>query len=78
MDFSFNSILSIILIPKIVELIIKNDGLDEQEALNEFYNSKTYDVLEREEAKVWHFSPLTLYHMWKSEKETGEIEFPEE
>ena len=46
--------------------------------MNEFYNSKTYEVLAREETKVWHYSPLTIYTMWKEEKETGEIIFPEE
>ena len=43
-----------------------------------FYNSKLYRALEREETKMWHFSPMTVYSMWKHEKETGEVVFPEE
>lgn len=78
MDVKLNSILSIILIPQIVSLIIKKEGLDEIEALIEFYQSKTYDVLSNEETNVWHYSSLTIYNMWKSEKETGKILFPEE
>ena len=78
MDEKFNSILSIALIPKTVDLIVKNEGLDDISAMNEFYQSKTYEMLAKEETKMWHFSPMTVYSMWKHEKETGEIVFPEE
>lgn len=78
MDEKFNSILSIALIPKTVDLIVKNEGLDDISAMNEFYYSKTYEMLEKEETKMWHYSPMTVYSMWKHEKETGEILFPEE
>lgn len=77
MDEKFNSILSIAIIPQVVSLIVENDGLDEVTAINEFYQSKVYSLLEIEETKIWHYSPLTLYMMWKSEKSTGEIVFPE-
>ena len=78
MDEKFNSILSIVLIPQIIDLIVKNEKLNDVTALNEFYNSKTYEVLAKEETKVWHYSSLTIYMMWKQEKETGEIIYPEE
>lgn len=78
MDEKFNTILSIAVIPQTVDLIIKKEGLDDISAINEFYNSKTYEFLSIEETKMWHFSPMTLYSMWKHEKETGEIVFPEE
>ena len=78
MDEKFNSILSIAIIPKTVDLIVKNEGLDDISAMNEFYHSKTYEKLEKEETKMWHFSPMIVYSMWKHEKETGEILFPEE
>ena len=78
MDEKFNSILSIALIPQTIDLIVKNEGLDDISAMNEFYYSKTYEMLGKEETKMWHFSPMTVYSMWKHEKETGEIEFPEE
>ena len=78
MDEKFNSILSIALIPQTVDLIVKNEGLDDISAMNEFYQSETYEMLAKEETKMWHFSPMTVYSMWKHEKETGEIVFPEE
>ena len=78
MDEKFNSILSIALIPEIVDLIVKNEGLDDISAMNEFYHSKTYEMLAKEETKMWQFSPMTVYSMWKHEKETGEVVFPEE
>jgi hypothetical protein len=78
MDETFNSILSIALIPQTVDLIVTKEGLDDISAMNEFYNSKTYEMLAREETKMWHFSPMTVYSMWKQEKETGKVVFPEE
>ncbi len=77
MDEKFNSILSIALIPQTVALIAEKDGLDDISALTEFYKSKVYDVLSKEETKLWHYSPMTLYMMYKHEKETGELVFPE-
>ena len=78
MDEKFNSILSIALIPQTVDLIVKNEWLDDISAMNEFYYSKTYEMLAKEETKMWHFSPMTVYSMWKHERETGEVVFPEE
>lgn len=74
----FNSLLSVILIPQVINIIKEKEEIDEMVALNEFYNSKTYEVLSNEETKVWHYSALTIYMMWKEEKETGELVFPEE
>lgn len=78
MDEKFNSVLSIALIPQTVALIVEKEGLDDITALNEFYQSKVYDLLSEEETKMWHYSPMTVYMMWKLEKETGEVVFPEE
>lgn len=78
MDDKFNSILSIALIPQTVNLIVENDGLDDITAINEFYQSKVYDLLSKEETKMWHYSPMTIYIMWKHEKDTSEVVFPEE
>ena len=78
MDEKFNAILSIAIIPEVISLISKNENIDEIQAINEFYDSKVYSLLSDEETKMWHYSPLTIYHMWKEEKTTGEIIFPEE
>ena len=66
------------LIPQTVDLIVTNEGLNDISAMNEFYQSKTYEMLAKEETKMWHFSPMTVYSMWKHERETGEVVFPEE
>ncbi len=78
MDEKFHAILSIAIVPQTVNLIVKNEGLDEISALAKFYSSKTYEFLAKEETKVWHYSPLTIYQIWKTEMETGEMLFPEE
>ena len=49
MDKKFDSILSIALIPQTIALIVEKDGVDDITAINEFYQSKTYDLLSKEE-----------------------------
>lgn len=78
MDEKFAAVLSIALIPQTVAMIAEKEGMDEIAAINAFYCSGTYEMLSREETKMWHFSPLTVYTVWKNEKETGKIDFPEE
>lgn len=78
MDEKFNSILSITIILQIVDLIVNNERLDDISAMSEFYKSKTYEMLVEEERKMWHFSHMTVYSIWKHEKKTGEVVFPEE
>ena len=78
MDDKFNAILSVALIPQTVALISEKEGFDDIIATKEFYNSKTYEYVSNEETKMWHYSPMTLYTIWKNEKETGKVVFPEE
>lgn len=77
MNEKFKALLSVAIVPQVVNIIVEREHIDEIEALNAFYKSQTYAMLEREETKVWHYSPLTLYHVWKSEQ-SGNIEWPEE
>ena len=74
----FNTILSMALLPQIISLIAEKEHIDEMKALNEFYQSKVYEMLSIEETKEWHYSPLTIYCIWKHEKDTGEALFPKE
>ncbi len=67
-----------ILVPQIIRLITENYVYDEVTAANEFYRSNLYALLEQEDTKIWHFSPLTLFNMFDEEKKTGSITFPEE
>ena len=67
----------VIIIPRIISLIVENYGIDEVTATKKFYESKVYSLLEEEETKLWHLSPLTLFNMYDEETKTGNITFPE-
>lgn len=70
--------LLIIIVPQVVQLIAENYVCDEISATRNFYSSETYALLELEDTKLWHLSPLTLFHMYDEEVKTGNITFPEE
>lgn len=67
----------VLIVPKIIGLIIENHGIDEVSASKKFYESKVYSILEEEDTKLWHLSPLTLFNMYDEEVKTGNITFPE-
>lgn len=67
-----------VLVEQIVHLITENYKYDEITASNGFYSSNVYALLEQEETKLWHFSPLTLFNLFDEEKKTGSFELPEE
>jgi len=75
-QISFEALLSLI-VPKVVDLIVERHQIGEEEATKTFYESKVYETLEEEATKLWHLSPLTLFHMYDEEKQTGNIIFPE-
>ena len=76
-DKNFEAILTL-LVPQVINLICENYPLDEMTASREFYESKVYSLLEQEDTKLWHFSPLTLFNMFDEEKRTGDFQMPEE
>ena len=76
-DKKFEAILTL-LVPQVINLICENYPLDEMTASKEFYESKVYSLLEQEDTKLWHFSPLTLFNMFDEEKRTGDFQMPEE
>ena len=76
-DKKFEAILTL-LVPQIISLICENYPLDEITASREFYESKVYSLLEQEDTKLWHFSPLTLFNRFDEEKRTGDFQMPEE
>ena len=73
----FNAMLAII-VPHIIELIIKNSNLDTDKAISLFYKSKLYQELSDEKSKLWHYSPMTPYTMYQDELLTGSYDYPEE
>jgi len=72
------SALLIILNPAVVQLIMDKRKFSNIEATTLFYNSALYAMLENEESKLWHLSPLTLYELLEEELATGNINYPEE
>lgn len=68
----------VILSAQVINEIVENENIYENEATESFYNSYLYSVLEDEKTKLWHLSPKALYELYKQEKETGKIDFPEE
>lgn len=67
----------VLIVPKVIGLIVQESGLDEVAATKAFYESKVYSLLEQEDTKLWHLSPLTLFDMYDEERKTGNITFPE-
>ncbi|MFQ6804791.1 MAG: hypothetical protein ACLRT5_08030 [Lachnospiraceae bacterium] len=76
-DEKFTAVMGM-LVEQVVHLITENYAYDELTASNAFYNSEVYALLEQEETKLWHFSPLTLFNMFDEEQKTGRFTLPEE
>lgn len=74
----FEVFLAVMKLPQVIDLIMCNQGLGREEAIESFYRSRTFDVLSVQGTDVWHLSPLTIYNMWLGEREIGVIEFPGE
>ena len=73
----FSAMLAII-VPPIIEQIIKNSNVDDEKVISRFYQSKLYQELANETSKLWHYSPMTLYTMYQDELLTGSYDYPEE
>ena len=71
-DRKFEAIMTL-LVPQVVQLICENDSVDEVTASRAFYESKVYALLEQEETKLWHFSPLTLFSYVRRGDKDGRI-----
>ncbi|MDR0507002.1 MAG: hypothetical protein LBH32_09345 [Dysgonamonadaceae bacterium] len=64
-------------IESIVELLISQRKMPLQDALDYLYSSQLYAILEREETKMWHYSPQMLLYLLDNEKETGFLTLPQ-
>lgn len=45
------------------EMLCDDTGMSVVEAIKRIYASPTYQLLEQEETKMWHFGPVALYEM---------------
>ena len=66
------------IVPRLIKSIMEELNVPEKEAFTLLYSSKLYEKLDREETKLWHLSVPTLYKMFREERETGNITYPEE
>ena len=61
----------------LVQYISEKQNITLREALFKFYNSKLYELLEKEETKVWCFDKPTLYSLFEEGEQTGVIKLPD-
>lgn len=74
-DLEFKVFLTVIT-ADLIKFIMQKDGIEIAEVGQMLYTSHLYELLEREETKVWHYSTPVLYRLLKEELETGSIMFP--
>ena len=67
-----------LIVPQVIQLIMDNRNVSNKEAAELFYNSELYEMLEKEESKLWHLSAPSLYSLFDEEITTGKITYPEE
>ncbi len=51
--------------------------VSDDEAIRQLYQSQLYAMLEQEETKVWQFSTVKLFELYKEEMENGVLDFPD-
>ena len=72
----FNAVFPIIC-SALVEKIKIELNLSDKDAITKLYTSNLYEILEREETKVWQYSTEKLFELFIEEKNNGKITFPE-
>lgn len=45
----------------VAAFISQDEGISPIDALTKFYSSDTYQRLEQEKTKLWHYGPVALY-----------------
>ena len=72
----FNAIMPVIS-ADLVNTIVSRRGITEEKAIKLLYTSRLYEILEREETKVWQYSTPMLYSLLEQEWQNGNICFPD-
>ena len=57
---------------QVATLVSESRGVSELDGLRLFLGSKTHEMLQDDDLKMWHYSPLALFDMWEAEVETGD------
>lgn len=71
----FEAILPIIT-AEVISRIMEKYNLGEDQAIMAFHKSKLYELLEREDTKVWQYSSEMLLELFERER-NGELILPE-
>jgi len=61
----------------IAEQLVAERKMPLHDALKYLYSSQLYALLEREETKMWYYSPQMLLHLLENEKSTGKLRLPQ-
>lgn len=61
----------------LVHKIVKELNLSDKDAITLLYSSHLYEMLEKEETKVWQYSTEKLFELFLEEKNSGKITFPQ-
>lgn len=56
----------------VTDLIIQKYGFNEMQAIREFIQSETYQMLNDPELALYQVSPHIIFDLWENEKITGE------
>lgn len=76
MDKDRFSALMAVITPDIISKIMEKYEYDENKAMALFHKSELYEVLEREETKVWQYSSEMIVELFDREM-NGKLVFPE-
>lgn len=72
----FNALMPVVS-ADLVAMIVAKRGVSEDEAIGLLYASKLYEVLEKEETKLWQYSTPMLYSLLEQEWDSGTIRYPD-
>ncbi|MDR2804747.1 MAG: hypothetical protein LBB85_03770 [Dysgonamonadaceae bacterium] len=64
-------------IQSLIQLLMEKKKMSFRSALRYVYTSELYRMLEKEETKVWHYSPMMLLTLIVREKRTGHLRLPD-
>ena len=56
---------------EVSRLIADSRGVSEMDGFRLFLDSEIHQMLEDNELKMWHFSPIAIFDMWENEVATG-------
>jgi hypothetical protein len=65
-----------VMLPSVIMAVAENYGISEEEAIERFYGSNTYALLEDADSGLWRLSDLAILDVYDSEQ-SGHMMIPE-